>query len=422
MEQVLYSLPDGWKWLTLSETTLNAKADIVDGPFGSNLKASEYVNEGVPILRLQNVDRLSFINKNIQFITKEKAEQLSRHSYKVGDIVITKLGAPLGKACIVPDDFEDGRIVADIVRARINEDAFDKRYICYAINSSACVRQLESQTKGATRPRVNLSHMRGLILPVAPISEQKRIVEKLDALLTRIDTAIEYLQESVTLADALYASELNEVFPSDADIESLTDKDGWVSLSDICTFENGDRGKNYPSKSAFVAEGIPVVSAGNLGERYIDHKKLNYITPERYDLLRSGRIKIGDILFCLRGSLGKVAISKDIKEGVIASSLVIIRPKDRVSAEYIYKYLKSSLCQKFISYYNNGAAQPNLSAKSLGKFMLPLPNADQQKVIVDALDEKYQLNQKLLDGLNSKIISLQSLKASILDSAFKGEL
>ncbi|EDM58973.1 hypothetical Type I restriction enzyme EcoEIspecificity protein [Vibrio parahaemolyticus AQ3810] len=391
MEQVLYKLPDGWEWKRIE--------DIFTITSGKNLTKKDMHDEGeFPVYGGNGI-----------------AGRYNDFNLSGSNIIIGRVGALCGNVRLVNSDIW------------VTDNAFFIKEYKVDILKEYLAKVLSTLNLGATankaaQPVISYKGIKDLVIPYPPLDEQKRIVEKIDALLTRIDTAIEHLQESITLADALYASELNEVFPSDADIESLSDKAGWVSLSDICTFENGDRGKNYPSKSAFVAEGIPVVSAGNLGERYIDHKGLNYITPERYDLLRSGRIKIGDILFCLRGSLGKVAISKDIDEGVIASSLVIIRPKACVSAEYIYKYLKSSLCQQFISFYNNGAAQPNLSAKSLGKFMLPLPNADEQKIIIDGLDEKYQHNQKLLDALRDKIDSLKILKASILDSAFKGEL
>jgi len=405
MEQGLPSLPNGWHKKQLGDVVKLSQGTQV--PVGD-----QYLEQEDGLIRFLRISDFVRSDEPPRYILNPGSQYL----VEADDICMIRYG-------------DAGRAVTGLAGALANNlfkispiESLLKRFLFLQLCSPRCVDYLRAANNSSTMPAISFKAVNAMEVSVAPLDEQKRIVEKLDALLTRIDTAIEHLQESVTLADELYASELNEVFPSDVDIESLTDKDGWLSLSDICTFENGDRGKNYPSKSAFVAEGIPVVSAGNLGERYIDHKGLNYITPERYELLRSGRIRVGDILFCLRGSLGKVAISKDINEGVIASSLVIIRPKDQVSAEYIYKYLKSSLCQKFISYYNNGAAQPNLSAKSLGKFMLPLPNAEHQKLIVDGLDEKYQLNQKLLDGLNSKIISLQSLKASILDSAFKGEL
>lgn len=414
MEQVLYPLPEGWEWCTIDEVA-QIGADRGFSP-------TPDIEGNVPFVGMTDIDQETGQKSTYELRNFDDVKK-GYTKFQRNAVLFAKITpcTENNKTALV-DNIDGGFATTEVFPIHAL-DIIEPKYLLHFFRSPSVRRFLIDQMEGATgRQRVPLKALKSVSVPVCEVKEQKRIVEKLDALLTRIDTAIEHLQESITLAEALYASELNEIFPSDVDIESLSGKVGWVSLSDICTFENGDRGKNYPSKSAFVAKGIPVVSAGNLGERYIEHKGLNYITPERYDLLRSGRIRIGDILFCLRGSLGKVAISKDIDEGVIASSLVIIRPQEPVLAEYVYKYFKSSLCQQFISYYNNGAAQPNLSAKSLGKFMMPLPNIEKQKAIVLGLDNKYQLNQKLLDLLKSKICNLQDLKASILDSAFKGVL
>ena len=412
MEQVLYQLPDGWKWLKLGDVC----SKVTDGSHNP----PRAVEGGLPMLSSRNVQDNGLLWENFRLIPEDAFEnEHKRTRITEGDVLLTIVGT-IGRSCVIRG--LDRLFTLQRSVAVLSPEQLISEFLCYQLKAPFIQEYFSNNAKGSAQKGIYLNQLKSTYLVCPPIVEQNRIVKKLDALLTRTDAVIKHLQENLTLANALYASELNEIFPSDANIEALSNKDGWISLSDVCTFENGDRGKNYPSKSAFVVEGIPVVSAGNLGERYIEHKGLNYIAQDRYDLLRSGRIKIGDILFCLRGSLGKVAISKDIDEGVIASSLVIVRPKENILAEYAYKYLKSSLCHQFISYYNNGAAQPNLSAKSLGKFMLPLPSIEQQKEIIEGLDKKYQLNQNLIGALSSKIDSLQDLKASILDAAFKGEL
>lgn len=164
----LEELPDSWEWVPLGKLMVEPKVDIVDGPFGSNLKASEYTDTGIHIARLQNIDRILFVYKNIRYISPEKAEQLDRHNFKPGDILITKLGAPLGKACIAPKKILHGIIVADVVRVRIRNDNISRGYLTYAINSPFLVKQFERHTKGTTRPRVNLGVIRELPIPVAP--------------------------------------------------------------------------------------------------------------------------------------------------------------------------------------------------------------------------------------------------------------
>jgi type I restriction enzyme S subunit len=191
----LPELPHTWTWGSLESLVVDPKNDIVDGPFGSNLKASEYVEAGVPIIRLQNVSPNQFIYKNIRFITEEKAAELNRHSFRPGDIVITKLGDPLGEACIVPDELGSGIIVADIVRVRLSEKA-NKKAIVYAINSPAVQSQLKAITKGTTRPRVNLGQIRLMLLPIPPRNEQDDIVAEIEKQFTRLDDAVVSLKRA----------------------------------------------------------------------------------------------------------------------------------------------------------------------------------------------------------------------------------
>src|SRR4051794_5644530 len=107
------------------------------------------------------------------------------------------------------------------------------------------------------------------------------------------------------------------------------------TLGDICYFENGDRGTNYPSRSVRTSEGIPFINAGHLTDEGIDIANLNFIPRERFNLLSNGKIQSGDLLFCLRGSLGKFASVGALSEGAIASSLVIVRPGESVLGGYL---------------------------------------------------------------------------------------
>ncbi|SEA22903.1 restriction endonuclease subunit S [Marinobacterium iners] len=165
-------------------------------------------------------------------------------------------------------------------------------------------------------------------------------------------------------------------------------------LGELCSFENGDRGKNYPSGDAFVEKGIPFINAGNLSDNAVSKDGLNFITRDRFDLLSNGKIRKGDILFCLRGSLGKFAVVDDIEDGAIASSLVILRNGEHLSKSYLAHFLKSPLCKNQISAYQNGAAQPNLSARDLKSFEIPLPPLAEQHRIAAILDKADALRRK----------------------------
>jgi type I restriction enzyme S subunit len=193
--------------------------------------------------------------------------------------------------------------------------------------------------------------------------------------------------------------------------------EGWklVTLGEVCFFENGDRGENYPSKSVQTVSGIPFINAGHLTDSGIDFSDMNYIPKERFEILKKGKIRKEDILFCLRGSLGKVASVENLDEGVIASSLVIVRSGSLVLNKFLLSYFKSNLCSQMIEQFRNGAAQPNLSATSLKKFYCPLPPLDEQKRIVAILDEAFEGIDQAIRNTEKNLANARELFDSYLN-------
>lgn len=182
----------------------------------------------------------------------------------------------------------------------------------------------------------------------------------------------------------------------------------YVKLGDVCEFINGDRGKNYPSSKDFVDKGIPFINAGHIQNNDISFENMNYISKEKFNKLSSGKVKKNDILYCLRGSLGKNAIV-NIEEGAIASSLVILRSKtEDIDVNYLIKYLNSNYIKEQILKYNNGSSQPNLSAASVKNFNIYLPNYEKQKEISRILDKA----QQLIDKRKEQIEALDELVKS----------
>jgi type I restriction enzyme, S subunit len=197
-------------------------------------------------------------------------------------------------------------------------------------------------------------------------------------------------------------------------------KNGWQTkkLGDLCSFENGDRGENYPSKSVQTTSGVPFINAGHLSESGIDFSDMNYIPRERFELLGNGKIRKDDILFCLRGSLGKFASVGDLSEGAIASSLVIIRPSDAILNEFVLAYLQSDLCAEMIKEFRNGAAQPNLAAASLKKFSIPVPPLPEQQRIVGILDEAFENIATAKANTRENLQNVRTLFDSHLQAVF----
>jgi len=98
-----------------------------------------------------------------------------------------------------------------------------------------------------------------------------------------------------------------------------------VALGDVSSFINGDRSTNYPKGEDYVDNGIPFISAADLTDGCVQQNGVKRISMAAYERLRSGKIQHRDVLFCLRGSIGKLAYVQPNEVGAIASSLVIVR-------------------------------------------------------------------------------------------------
>ena len=202
----------------------------------------------------------------------------------------------------------------------------------------------------------------------------------------------------------------------------------WVRLSHIFSVLNGDRGKNYPAKSTLSSTGIPFISALNLdGSTVVADDRLLCMTEAQYDKLGNGKLIKGDVVVCIRGSLGKHG-RYPFDKGAIASSLVILRCHscEEILAEFIMLWLDSPLFSFEIKKYDNGTAQPNLAAKSLEQFFVPLPPLNEQYRIIQQI-ENLQPYLDDYNGVSTKITKLNEtfpelLKKSILQWAVQGKL
>ena len=202
----------------------------------------------------------------------------------------------------------------------------------------------------------------------------------------------------------------------------------WVRLSQLFSVLNGDRGKNYPAKSTLSHEGIPFISALNLdGKSVIEDDNLLRLSEQQYERLGNGKLIRDDIVVCIRGSLGKHG-RYPFDKGAIASSLVILRAftNDDILAEFLMMYLDTPLFFSEIRRYDNGTAQPNLAAKNLEQFLVPLPPLAEQRRIVAKIEELlpyidlYEKAWNRLEDLNKRFpVDMQK---SILQMAIQGKL
>ena len=173
-------------------------------------------------------------------------------------------------------------------------------------------------------------------------------------------------------------------------------------ICEIAEIIDGDRGKNYPKQDELLDEGYCLfLNTGNVTKTGFSFNVNQYITKEKSDSLRKGKLERQDIVYTTRGTVGNAAYYGDTvpyEHIRINSGMVIIRPKNEiVSTEFLYQLLKSEYYRPFFKKYSTGSAQPQLPIKNLSTIELDLPVLPVQvriASILSAYDDLIENNQK----------------------------
>jgi type I restriction enzyme S subunit len=193
-------VPEHWLVVQLGKLA----KDRCDGPFGSGLKSEHYVDDGVRVVRLQNIGWGAFKDDNAAFISREHWQTvLGRgHSVVSGDLLVAGLGDegnPLGRACVAPDDLGDALVKADCYRFRLNQQKALSPFVALSLSATARA-ECGFMATGATRDRLNLGLASSRIVALPPsIEEQRAIVENVQTRAARIDLLAEKNQRSIDL-------------------------------------------------------------------------------------------------------------------------------------------------------------------------------------------------------------------------------
>lgn len=205
-------LPENWVWASPEQLSSFENYSLAIGPFGSNLKVSDYKESGVPLVFVRNIRACRFAGERTIYVAQEKADELRAHSVSGGDILITKMGEPPGDAAIYPVSQPDAVITADCIKLRLSSLLPRARYFLHAINSGVFRRQIMKISSGVAQQKVSLGRFRMLALPLPPLAEQEQIVCELDSQISAIDALEADIDLNLQKAEALRQSILKKAF------------------------------------------------------------------------------------------------------------------------------------------------------------------------------------------------------------------
>ncbi|MFN8990072.1 MAG: restriction endonuclease subunit S [Betaproteobacteria bacterium] len=205
-----------WRWLTIEELASAAPRSIQSGPFGSNLKHSEFQLSGKLVIGIDNVRDGEFSIGSNHRISEAKFKELEKYAARPGDVLITVM-ATIGRVCVVPDDIEPAIITKHVYRITVNRDLAIPAYVGIALRGSGEVReQLMDLVQGQTRPGLNGGLIKKIRLPIPPLAYQWSVVAEVDRRLSIVREVEAEVDANLKRAQALRQAVLAQAFLSDS--------------------------------------------------------------------------------------------------------------------------------------------------------------------------------------------------------------
>lgn len=424
-----YELPEGWKWCRLGEVCKT----FSDGDW---IESKDQSTEGIRLIQTGNIGKGAFRDKNdkCRYISENTFERLNCTEVFAGDILISRLPEPVGRACIIPQ-LKDRMITAvDCAIVRLFECTVEKKWFCFYTQSHVYDGLVKTSCTGTTRLRISRKNLGEIPIPLPPtLAEQQRIVNRIESMFAKLDEAKEKAQNVVDGFETRKAVILHKAFTGELTAkwrrENGVSDDSWkiVKLGDIVKKEKyslkaGPFGSAL-KKEFYVQKGFKIYgqeqvlnSDENYGEYFIDEDK--------YNELESCKIAPNDILISLVGTIGKTLIlSEKCKPGIINPRLIKISLDVNVMIpQFFTYYFGSDYCKSKYMAVQHGTTMDVLNMGILKQLEYPCCTLPEQVEIVRILDIIIEKENKAKQAAEAVLEQIDLLKKTILARAFRGKL
>ena len=286
-----------------------------------------------------------------------------------------------------------------------------------------------------THKRYWISIYSKLCIKLAPLPEQRAIVAKIEELFSELDNGVANLNKAKEKLEIYRQAVLKKAFEGELTKEwrsrNLVDRNAWTrkKLGEVLKTIDGDRGKNYPNKNELLTEGYCLfLSTKNVRQGNFVFDDNIFITKEKDEILRGGKLLRNDVVITTRGTLGNVALydAKVKFENVrINSGMLILRINDLnvLTPQFLMRYINSSLFFQQLKAKQSGTAQPQIPANVLREIEIEIPNnVDEQKQIIDEVENRLTLCNRIIYEIDESLIKADLMRQSILKQAFEGKL
>ena len=433
-----FDVPDNWEWIRFGDLGSYRK-----GPFGSALTKAIFVPKSENTVKVY--EQKNAIQKDVNlgeyYIAREYFEsKMKGFELSPGDIIVSCAGT-IGETYVMPDEFEQGIINQALMQMKLMQSVDVEYFLMYF--DFILKKTARKSSKGSAIKNIPpFAELKNYVVPLPPLEEQKRIVAKIEELMPYVDKY-----------DVAYSEveELNKKFPEDMQKSILQyaiqgklveqrEEDGtaedlykqiqegkkklikegkikktkalpeitedeipfdipenwkWVKLEQLATITGG-----YAFKSTnYTEQGVRVIRISDFNERgFVDNKIVRHPYDDSLEMFL---LEKNNILLCMTGgTVGKSLFVKEIDEPMITNQRVAtIKICHGLLPEYINYIILSSIIQNIIRISKN-STNDNISMDTIKRFPIPLPPLEEQKRIVEKIEEMLPYTKQLIKKID----------------------
>ena len=416
-----YKLPGNWCWTRITVIT-----DILNG---FAFKSQHYSSAGIRIIRITNVQDGFIQDKKPVYYPLVSQKEITPFMLKDGDFLMSLTGN-VGRVAIIDASFLPAALNQRVACLRIkSEDSVRKEYIFYFCLQKQFVSDCIKSAKGSAQLNMSTEWLKEYPIPLPPLAEQQRIVDRIKSLFAKLDEAKEKAQAVVDSFETRKAAILHKAFTGELTAkwreEHGVGMKSWHlrTIGEVC--ENVKVGIVIKPSQYYVPqnEGTPAFRSANVRECRIDDFDWVYLNEKGMKDNSRSIVHTGDVLVVRSGNPGTACVVPERFDGYNAIDILIAVPNKKIIiSDYLCYYTNSPLGKKTVEIGKRGIALTHFNVKGFSQMPINIPTIPEQVVIVRTLGDLFAQEQQSKEAAEAVLDQIDLMKKSILARAFRGEL
>lgn len=345
---------------------------------GYAFKSEKYTSSGIRIIRIANVQK-GYIEDNSPVFYTIDSDGLDKYMLRENDLLVSLTGN-VGRTALLTKDMLPAALNQRVACLRLKTNKITNGFLFHLLNSNYFESKCIQSSQGVAQKNMSTEWLKSYELPLYSLSKQNEITKILDDVRNTIILKEQELQKFDELIKARFVEMFGDPIINSFRIETKP-------MTDVCEIIDGDRGKNYPTADEFFDEEYCLfLNAKNVTSTGFNFDTCMFVTKEKDEALRKGKLSRGDIVLTTRGTLGNLAFytkAVPFEHVRINSGMVILRMKqDIVDEVYFIEQFKMQLAdirEKIAS----GSAQPQLPIYAMNKINILISDIEEQRQFAD---------------------------------------